>query len=208
MDELDLLHELSSDSSRSTVGETFFKKVSSIKCKNCDKPADKALMWAEHRAYVPSCDGCLETVKKLDCFKDGGLEAVKDIQYIIEKRKKRLEKKAASGELIQHTAQFLKSHSKEIAGALVGAALAGGAQYMANKPGKDGKKSLQQKLGDESVKATKDSKSFSGQVAHASAKAVKEVSDLFAKHPVKGALTMIPTGAAGGVAVAKLLTKK
>jgi hypothetical protein len=68
-----------------------------VKCEKCQNTAKLALMWCEHRAYVPSCDRCLPKVKQMDCFKNGGLDAVKDIEFILRKKRKRAMEKRAYG---------------------------------------------------------------------------------------------------------------
>jgi hypothetical protein len=69
-----------------------------VKCKNCQNPADKALMWAEHRAYVPSCDACVEKLikKNPQCWDpadNNRPEAIKPIEYILKRREKTKERK-------------------------------------------------------------------------------------------------------------------
>lgn len=208
MDAHDLLHNLSDRAFLKSAGAEFLaelKKTAAIKCKSCEKPAVHALFWCENRAYVPSCDGCLEKTKKMDCFKVDGVEAVRPIQYIIDKKKQR--KTASVLGVAQVAMDSIAPHVPTLAAGLVGGAAASGLQYLANKKRKNGKPSAQQEIAKNLSDKTKDSKNFSGQVAHASSKAVKEIADIFAKHPVKGALMAFPVGAAGGASIARLLKK-
>ena len=120
------------------------------------------------------------------------------------------EKKAG---LADATAGFVRSHSKEIGSALVGATLATVAQYVMNRPGKDGL-SAQQKgyrsLTRSAEESLKDSEtpSFSSELSHATNKGMSDISDVLAKHPVKGALLAAPGGAGVGLALLKALSLK
>jgi hypothetical protein len=117
-----------------------------------------------------------------------------------------LEKLKTAGPL-QTASKFVRSHAPEIAGAILGGALLGGASYLNNKPKKDGGPSNEQrlakKLNDKSESTNQEG--FTSGAAGASAKFYKNLTDVFAKHPGKAALVAVPVGASLGVSIAKKL---
>lgn len=221
MNELDFINALSSNSARTDGPELIEAlKFSSIKCKGCSDPATKALMWCEHKAFIPSCDACVETLikKHSDCWTpaDGNRpEAIKDISYIEKHRK---EKKAGVKELVSKGVQFASNNKAPLLGAIIGSAAATALQYKANKPNKSGvskqrmaaEKSLASH--DRSMEETKQmgtEPGFLDQMRHARAKSTLDVSKIMEKHPARGALLAAPGGAmvgsGVGLAVRKLL---
>jgi len=118
-----------------------------------------------------------------------------------------LTKKAFVGEMAAAFGQHVKDHAPEIGAALVGAALAAGGQYLANRKGKKGTSSQQRAaraLVDETSKSTE---GYDGRMNHAKAKAMSEMSDIMADHPVRGSLNAIPAGAGIGTALVALTRK-
>lgn len=115
----------------------------------------------------------------------------------------------------QAVTQFVRQHAQEIGSALVGAGLATGAQYFANKEGKGGKPSVQQvaarsleeKQKGVEQKAKREGRelSFREGMQSATAPSASRASDVLAKHPVKGALLAAPAGAAAGLFILKQL---
>ena len=114
------------------------------------------------------------------------------------------------------TIEYVKAHPQEVAGALVGAGALTLAQYTQNRPGKDGT-SIQQRLSQRVVDSTEDMKDeaersgkplgFFKDLTQATAPAVKGVSDVLARHPVKGALLVAPAGASLGYGLASKFLK-
>lgn len=49
------------------------------KTKGCDKPATKAVIWADGRAFVPTCDDHLEKTKVWAKRMDGKVTAVRPL---------------------------------------------------------------------------------------------------------------------------------
>lgn len=101
--------------------------------------------------------------------------------------------------------ELIKRHPEWI-GSGVGAAAATGIQYARNlKRGKS--KTPEQASAQEGLKKATESvkreKTFSTEVGAAKAKTKREIADIMAKHPLRGALMAAPIGAtAGGGAVA------
>lgn len=114
----------------------------------------------------------------------------------------------------QNTANFIREHGVDIAAGLVGAAALAGGQYLATKPGKNGKSEDEAQANwamrtaknsiDEDLKAGREP-GFTKEMAHAIAKGGHEVSKVMTKHPGKAALVAAPTGASLGLAAASLL---
>jgi hypothetical protein len=123
-------------------------------------------------------------------------------------------KQAGAADLARETAKFVRAHTTEIAAALVGAAALAGGQYLATKPGKNGR-SADQAVSDWAVKSTKKTldedkaagrdSGFSKEMAHATAVGGAGVSKVMTKHPGKAALLMAPVGASLGLTAAQLL---
>lgn len=126
-------------------------------------------------------------------------------------------KTAGAADVAKKTTEFVRAHAPEIAASLVGGAVAVGAQYLQNKPGKDGSPSATQAQANLAHKAVKGSLAkdkargkepgVGKQVAGATTKAVQEIADIFAKNPGKGALMALPVGMAAGPVILKKLTK-
>ena len=99
----------------------------------------------------------------------------------------------------------VKMHAPQIAAAVAGATIAGIGQYMASKPGKDGSASIQQRAAERMVEETKNAPNdYSGRMAKARAKAMKEMSDIMADHPGRSMVHALPAGATAGVALAAM----
>lgn len=119
-------------------------------------------------------------------------------------------------ELAKTTLQFIKNHPAEIAGALLGSAMAGAYAHAAAKPGPSGK-SLDQKVLEEAAKAHEKSTremreqgrepGFAHQLAGATVQGSKPIAEVLSRHPRKAALLLAPTGAGIGVMLAKTLFK-
>jgi hypothetical protein len=123
-------------------------------------------------------------------------------------------KQAGVADIAVATSKFVREHAVDIGAALVGAAAIAGGQYMATRPGKNGRSS-DQGVSDWAVKTTKNSidedrkagrePGFGKELAHATAKGGSEVSKVMTKHPGKAALMMAPVGASLGLTAAQLL---
>lgn len=115
------------------------------------------------------------------------------------------------------TIEYVKAHPEQVAGALVGAGALTLAQYAQNRPGKSGT-SVQQRLSQKAVDATNEMKrdakrdgkplGLTADLAQATAPAVKGVSDVLARHPVKGALMVAPAGGMLGYTLASRFLKQ
>lgn len=107
---------------------------------------------------------------------------------------------------------FARKNALPLAGALGGASLIGGMQYIANRPDKSGT-SQQQRLSEALLKVMQEREarakqegrelSFADDLGLASAKGVKEVADTLTRHPKRGALPMAMVGGGSGWAFAK-----
>jgi len=125
-------------------------------------------------------------------------------------------KKAAVPALAQAGVEFVRQHATQIGAALAGGAALTAGQYALNKRKKDGSASPQQKAQTALLNAAQSSADEAKSLGHpmtfkqdlglATAKGMKDVSDVLARHPGKGALLALPAGAAAGWRLAKALT--
>lgn len=125
------------------------------------------------------------------------------------------EKTAGPGEIASTIATLAAKHRSEIAAGVAGAGILGGMAYSSMKPGRGGKPSAEQKVtsaliaSNEAKKdqAERDNRpvSFREDLTDAVAPASKRVADIFARHPVKGALLVAPFGALAGLRILKAL---
>lgn len=109
---------------------------------------------------------------------------------------------------------FVKEHPQEIGAALLGAGALTGAQYLRNRSS-NGKPSADQKMmgallaSTEAMKdqAERDNRplSFREDITAAVTPAAKNVADVMARHPVKGAVLIAPVGALAGLRILKAL---
>jgi hypothetical protein len=204
MNELDFIEAL-----RGPEGDSpraLFQKLAEMKCKNCVNPATKVLMWAEHRAYIPSCDGCVEKLikKNPQCWtpEDGNRpESIKPASYITDKKKK---KKTAGVQ------EMLKSRLPEIGAGLLGAAAVGTGQYLMNRRRKGGTQpsleQVQTRAFNEQAQVLRRQAAAENRPLTYKERMLLEVdsranrvADIMADHPVKGALVAAPMGAYLGV---------
>jgi hypothetical protein len=112
---------------------------------------------------------------------------------------------------------LLAHHKTELVGGAVGGVGLGALQYKLSKKNPKTGVSVEQDAGQKAVKAShkmREETKAKGKdpglvsdISHGSAKFYKDVADSFAKHPVKGALMAIPTGAAVGSNLAKRMFK-
>jgi hypothetical protein len=198
-DEKDFLRELSRDPVRVEAARAFLKTAAGKgKCDVCPAPMTKKILWAEGKAYIPSCDEHVSEVTKKhqDRFDFGGPDGIKKASVA-----------AAAKNAGNAVKEFVKTHPKEIAAALVGAATVGGVQYMASKKGKDGGLSAEQKMTRDAAEKTKDSKGFVGRNAHVTAKAARDFADVHADHPVAAGLKAAPLGGAAGLKLLSMFKK-
>lgn len=198
-DEKDFLRELSRDPVRVEAAHAFLKTAAGKgKCDVCSAPMTKKILWAEGKAYIPSCDEHVSEVTKKhqDRFDFGGPDGIKKASVAGAAKN--------AGNAIK---EFVKSHPQEIAAGLVGALAVGGGQYMLSKKPKDGGLSSEQKMTGEAAEKTKGSKGFVGRNAHVTAKAAKDFADVHADHPVAAGLKAAPIGAISGVKLLKMFKK-
>ena len=105
----------------------------------------------------------------------------------------------------------VQQNATRIGAALAAAAVGTTAQYLANKP-RGGKDSVQQSAakaaleGSQRAKA-RDGESFGTDLAEATSRGVKDLSDVAAKHPGKAALMTGPLWLAAGWRAAKALKR-
>lgn len=109
--------------------------------------------------------------------------------------------------------QFVKENPKQVAGALIGGALTGAAQYRMNKTDSSGTSAeqrttrLAEEMHQRSVRAARsrgEDPGFVSDLAGATTSGARGISDVLAKHPGKGALLAVPLGVSLG---AKYLPK-
>jgi K+-transporting ATPase c subunit len=114
------------------------------------------------------------------------------------------------------TAKYVRDHAQEIGAALVGAAAAGGGQYMLSRPRDGGKRlSLDQSSTRAALRSTQALESqakkekrpltYREELQSAVTPAMARVADADAKHPGKSALLAVPAGALAGLAILKAL---
>lgn len=112
--------------------------------------------------------------------------------------------------------EAIKKHKAPLIAAGTGAGLLTLAQYLQNRPdksGTSGQQRLSQRIADSAhtAKAEADASgkpSFTKDMTDAMAPSVKNVSDVLAKHPGKGALLAAPLGASAGWALAQRFMRK
>jgi len=124
------------------------------------------------------------------------------------------EKVAGIKEMASSAMQFAKRKAPEIGAGLLGAGLVGGFTYQRSK-GVGGKPSPDQQLTSAllaSSEARKDQAerdhrpvSFREDLTDAIMPSAKNIADVFARHPVRGAVMIAPTGALAGLAILKAL---
>lgn len=125
-----------------------------------------------------------------------------------------LQKEAGAKDTVKDLAykakDFVSAHKHELMGGAAGALAAGGMQYAASRPNKDGL-SAEQKAARELIESLNSKKkqnpSFSEEMSGVAAKSYKDTSDVFAKHPGKAAILVAPAGAAMGSALVRLFKK-
>jgi hypothetical protein len=132
------------------------------------------------------------------------------------KEKPKEEKTAGIKELLGKGVQTLSNNKAPAIGAVIGAATATALQYMANKPGKDGK-SKQRDMAEKSLaghekyigdmKAKGKEPSYPDEMSHARAKSSVETSKVMEKHPLRSSLLATPGGALAGAGLG-LATRK
>jgi hypothetical protein len=130
-----------------------------------------------------------------------------------------LQKEAGVGEYAKATANVLakaiRDRAPQIGAAMIGAAAAGGGQYLMSRPRSGGRPSVDQSASRAAARATagmaaeakKDKRplSFREDIQAATAPAVSAVADVGARHPGKAALLAAPAGALAGLAILKMI---
>lgn len=127
-----------------------------------------------------------------------------------------LRKSAGVKEMVGKGIQTLSNNKAPAIGAVIGAATATALQYMANKPGKDGK-SKQRDMAEKSLaghekyigdmKSQGKEPSYPDEMSHARAKSSVETSKVMEKHPLRSSLLAAPGGALAGAGLG-LATRK
>jgi hypothetical protein len=123
-------------------------------------------------------------------------------------------KTAGVREIAQSALGMAKQYAPEIAAGTAGAGLLTAGQYLSNR-GRNGKKSPEQRAATvfaTSAEAMKDQAerdnrplNFREDLTAAVAPASKNIADVLARHPMKGALLVAPVGAYAGLRILKAL---
>lgn len=139
----------------------------------------------------------------LNALKTGQTFSKEASEYFSELRKSAGAKELV-GKGLGKAVKFVSEKKAPLLGAAIGAATATALQYLANKPGKDGKPSTQRRLAESSLKSkeeahAKNPSGFSEQMGLNRAKAGVDVARTSEQHPKRGALLAAPMGALGGM---------